>query len=92
MSLCGSSRTGWGPGASAALWALITAAILFVIISSTLPGGNRASEANLCAQDHRPVKIKPNRRGFECICGNSSRLLQSHHEAGANHLCVTEMC
>lgn len=92
VSLCGSSMTGWGPRASAALWALSTDTILFVIISSTLPGGNGASEANLCAQDHRPVKIQPNRRGFECSCGNSSRLPQSHHEAGANHLCVTETC
>lgn len=65
---------------------------LFVIISSTLPGGNRASVTNLCAQNHRPVKIQPNRRGFECSCGNSSWLLPLHQEARANPLCVTEMC
>lgn len=92
VRLRGSSRAGRGPGASAVRWALGTDAILFVIISSTLPGGNRASEANVCAQDQRPVKIQPNRRGFEHSCGSSSGPLPSHHEAGANHLCVTEMC
>lgn len=92
VSLHGNSRTGWGPRAPAAHSAFDTDVILFVIISSTLPRGNGASEANLCAQDHRPVKIQPNRRGFECSCGNSSRLLPSHHKARTNPLWVTEMC